>query len=411
MLIWFFSPNGQPKGHGSRIYNYSIEMVRRGHQVTIFTKSFIHRSKEEYLDDKEKVRIEIVDGIRVVWIRTQHYSGNDWKRGISELQFAWRALKIAIKMDESPDIIIGDSVPPFNGLAASIAADRKKSQFVYQIRDVWPIALVHDGSLSKNSPIYWIFRIIEKYLYRKSAGICATMPFLHQHVLDSGGDPSKITCIPNGVNLDMYPKKLSEYDGGAKKKPLVAMYVGSISFAHDVITIVKAANILKSSGENKYKFIIVGDGVKKKECEKEAAEKSLANIDFIETIPKSEVPEIQKQADIFIACVLDSKAYSFGINLNKIYDYFASGRPVIFSGKAPNDHVSISGAGFSIPPENPQYMADSLERYFEMTIDERKEMGVAAREYAEKEFDTRVLAGRFEKILLDIANKRKPEFY
>jgi len=81
------------------------------------------------------------------------------------------------------------------------------------------------------------------------------------------------------------------------------------------------------------------------------------------------------ESDILIACVTDSNSYRFGINLNKLYDYFASGRPVIFSGNAPNDPVVNSGAGFSIPPEDPNAMVIVLERFLEMTPAERIELG------------------------------------
>ena len=402
--VWFFSPNGQPKGHGSRIYNYSLELIKRGHRVTVFVKSFIHRSGEEYLFPNEKFRIEEIEGIRIVWLRSMHYYGNNWRRGVSELQFAWRAYNVAKKFTDKSDVIIGDSVPPINAFAGLKVAKRKKAAFVYQVRDVWPIALVYDGSLSKKSLTYLGFRLIEKHLYRKSQRICATMPFLHKHVLESGGDPNRITCVPNGVSLNSY-HKYEEYDGG-KNYPLVAMYVGSLSFAHDVITIIKTAKLFKEKGMDKYKFFIIGDGVNRAECERAAELNKLANVEFRDTIPKIDVPEIQNGADIFIACVLDSKAYQFGINLNKIYDYFASGRPVIFAGNAPNDHVRESGAGFSIPPENPEAMAYVLEKYLEMSPEGRKQMGIMARNYAEKVFDTRKLAGRFEKLLYEAINDK-----
>ena len=119
-------------------------------------------------------------------------------------------------------------------------------------------------------------------------------------------------------------------------------------------------------------------------------------------MPKSDVPRLQMEADILIACVLDSEAYRFGINLNKLYDYFASGRPVIFSGNAPNDPVAASGAGFSVPPENPEAMVRALQKYLEMSPAERIEMGKLARRYAEREFDVQKLADRMEEFLLQV---------
>lgn len=405
MNIWFLSAYEQPKGHTSRTFDYSQELKKRGHQVTIFTNSYYHRTHVEKLSVHEKWRIDEIDGIRVIWLRTFPYTRNDWRRGINMISFAHRTLQVARVLMDRPDVVVGDSVPPSAGWTAARIAKAKGAAFVYQVRDVWPIALVYDGGLSKNSLVYYGFRYIEKSLYRKSQRICATMPFLKQHVLESGGDPKKVTWIPNGVNLGRY-RSFADYDGG-EKLPLIAMYVGAFGIAHDVITIVKAAEILQKKGIYNYRFVIVGNGVKRPECEREASIKELSIIEFRDSVEKHDVPLLQSDSDILIACVTDSNSYRFGINLNKLYDYFASGRPVIFSGTAPNDPVADSGAGFSIPPENPYAMASALEKYLRMTPAERIDLGKRARRYAEKEFDVSVLADRMEMMLFQAVEEKK----
>jgi glycosyltransferase involved in cell wall biosynthesis len=280
----------------------------------------------------------------------------------------------------------------------------KGAAFVFEVRDVWPIALVYDGGLSRRSPVYYSFRIIEKYLYRKSQRISATMPFIHQHVSESGSNPEKVTWIPNGVDFERF-SGLEAYDGG-EKLPLVAMYVGAFGVAHDVITIVRAANILQQKGNDKYRFVIVGDGVKRPDCQREASLNALSNIEFRDPVPKKDVPRLQMESDILIASVTDSDSYRFGLNLNKMFDYLASGRPVIFSGNAPNDPVVESGAGFSIPPEDPDAMVGALERLLEMSPAERIELGKRGRRYVENEFDMRKLADRMELLLLQAIKDR-----
>jgi glycosyltransferase involved in cell wall biosynthesis len=408
MKIWNFGAYDQPKGQSSRTYDYSRELVKRGHQVTMFTSSYCHFTHEERLAPHEKWRIEEIDGIRVVWLRTIHYTGNGWKRGMNMLSNAWRSLQVVRTISEKPDVVIGASVPIMSGWAASRIARLKDAAFVFEVRDVWPVVLVDDGALSRMSPVYYFFRLIEKYLYRRSARICATMPFLHQHVSESGGNPDKVTWIPNGVNLERY-SGLKPYEGGGKL-PLVAMYVGGFGNAHDVITIVRSASILQQKGNNKFRFVLVGDGVKQSECKREALLNKLSNIEFRDPVAKSDVPQLQMGSDIQIACVLDSPAYRFGLNLNKLFDYFASGRPVIFSGNAPNDPVAESGAGFSIPPEDPEAMVGALEKYLEMSTAERIEMGKRGRRYVEKEFDIRILADRMESLLLQAIQDRESIF-
>jgi glycosyltransferase involved in cell wall biosynthesis len=397
MNVWYLSAHDQPKGQSSRTYDFSTELVKLGHKVTMFTNSYCHWTHEERLGPHEKWRIEEINGIRVVWLRTIHYTGNGVGRGMNMIWNACRSIQVARILSDTPDVVIGPSVPLGTGLAASIIAGMKGASFVFEVRDVWPIALINDGGMSKRNPVFYVFRFIEKYLYRRAHRISATMPFLFDHVSKSGSDPGKVTWIPNGVNFERF-NGYEPYDGSGIL-PLTAMYVGGFGVAHDVITMVKAAKILQAEGNNKYKFVIIGDGVKRADCEREARMNQLMNIEFRDSIPKADIPRTQMDSDILVACILDSDIYRFGLNLNKIFDYFASGRPVIFSGKAPNDPIAESGAGFSIPPENPEAMVCALKEYLEMSPADRIAMGKRGRCWVEKEFDMHLLGLRMEKLL------------
>ena len=404
MNIWYLSAHDQPRGQSSRTYDFSRELVKRGHRVRMFTNSYCHWTHVERLASHEKWRIEEIDGIRVVWLRTIHYTGNGWGRGANMVSNAWRSIQVARTLGERPDVVIGPSVPLGTGWAASQIARSKGAAFVFEVRDVWPIALVDDGGLSKRSPVYYGFRLIEKYLYRKAHRISAAMPFIYEHVAESGSNAEKVTWIPSGVDFERFPG-LEVYDGG-RQLPLVVMYVGGFGVAHDVITIVKSAKILQQRRNNNFRFVIVGDGVKRPECEREALLHGLSNIEFRDPVAKSDVPRIQMESDILIACVTDSASYRFGLNLNKLFDYFGSARPVIFSGRAPNDPVVESGAGLSIAPEDADAMVGALQRLLEMSPAERAELGKRGRRYVENQFDMRKLAGRMESLLLQAINER-----
>lgn len=405
MNIWYLSAHDQPKGHSARTYDYSCELVKRGHQVTMFTNSYCHFTHVERLAPHEKWRIEDIDGIRVVWLKTIHYTGNGWRRGANMLTNGWRSIQVAKTLTDRPDVVIGPSVPLGTGWAASRIAEVNEAAFVFEVRDVWPIILVNSGALSNRNPVYYLFRLIEKYLYRKAQLISSVLPFIYDHVSESGGLSDKVTYIPNGVNFERFSSD-KEYSGGIAL-PIVAMYVGGYSVLHDVISIVKAANILKKRGISDYRFVLVGDGDKRSECEREVLSYGLSNIEFRDPVPKSDVPLLQTEADILIACATDSPGLRFGLNSNKIYDYLASARPVIFSGNAPNDPVAESGAGFSIPPQDPEAMAGALLKFLDMSPAERIEMGKRGRRYVESEFDMRKLAVRMESLLMQAIEERR----
>ena len=90
--------------------------------------------------------------------------------------------------------------------------------------------------------------------------------------------------------------------------------------------------------------------------------------------------------DLLIATIIDSPIYEFGINMNKIYDYLASGRPIIFSGKSENDPIKDSGCGVSILPEDPLEMSKAIKEIYNMPLDERKLMGLKGFDYAKIHF-------------------------
>jgi glycosyltransferase involved in cell wall biosynthesis len=405
MNIWYLSAYDQPKGQSSRTYDFSRRLVVRGHQVTMFTNSYCHFTHVERLRSEERWRIEEMDGIRVVWLKTFHYSGNRWQRGANMLSNVLRSIQVARTFPEKPDVVIGPSVPLGTGWAALRIARMKGAAFVFEVRDIWPQALVDLGMLANGSLTYKIFRSVEKYLYREARRISAVLPLTWKHVGNSGADSSKVCWIPNGANLEQFTNTPCNSAG---LPPSTVMYVGGFSSTHDVSTILKAASILQKKGITGYRFVIVGSGWHRSDCENEARDLRLQNVEFCDPVPKSEIPNLQMHADVLIASVKNTPVYQFGINSNKIYDYLASSRPIIFSGNAPNDPVAESGAGFSIPPEDPEAMARALQKLLEMSLAERIEMGKRGRCYVENEFDIKKLAERMELLLLQaIRDKEK----
>jgi glycosyltransferase involved in cell wall biosynthesis len=371
----------------------------------MFTNSYCHFTHTERLREDERWRVEQTDGIRVIWLKTPGYTGNGWKRGLNMLWNAWRCIQVARTLDGSPDVVIGPSVPILTGWTAGHLARRRRAAFVYEVRDLWPIALVHEGALSKWSPIYFAFRLIEKSVYRTAQRISSVLPLIHDHVAKSGGDPQKVAWVPNGADLERFPPSSVAYDGGSTS-PLVAMYVGGYSVGHDVVTIVKAAGILEKRRPGAFRFLLIGNGMKREACEEEARRSSMSTVEFRDRVPKHEVPEVQTHSDVLIASITKSDSFRYGINLNKMYDYFASARPIVFSGSAPNDPIAESGAGFSVPPEDPEAMAAALERLLDMGSEGRRKLGEKGRRYVELNYDMRVLGRRMEELLLEAIKER-----
>jgi len=397
MKIWYVAAYDQPRGQSPRTWDFSVELARRGHEVTIFTNSYCHFTNREYLRCNETWRVEMIEGVRVIWLKTHPYSGNGFGRGLNMLDNVRRVLQSSRVISDSPDVVLGPSVPLFTGWAAYRLAHRYGVPFIFEVRDVWPDALVDIGGLRKNSMMYWAFRYLEKLLYRKATRISSTLPCLADHVAESGNDPSKVVWIPNGVNLESF--NIPEtYDGGVGRH-LVVMYVGGFGLDHDVPTIIRAAKILHEEGDRRFRFILIGSGVRKVQCEQEARAYQLHNLEFREPVPKTSLHQVQREADILVAAITDSKSYRFGLNLNKLCSYFASARPVLFSGNPPNDPVKDSGGGISVKAEDPRAMVEGLRQLVDKSPAERVAMGELGRSYAQSTLSMQVLGERMQAML------------
>ena len=397
MKVWYLSAYDQPGGQSTRTHDYCRELVLRGHEVTFFTNSFCHFKHTERLRADERWRIEKVDEIRVVWLKTRSYKGNGTGRGLNMLDNAIRILQASKILGDKPEVVLGPSVPILTGWAGAVLASRYRAPFIFEVRDVWPDALVDIGGLSSRSPVFYVFRYIEKMLYRRAERISSTLPYLSEHVANSGSDPAKIVYLPNGIDLTSYARDES-YDGGEGRQ-LVVMYVGGFGLDHDVITIIQAAKLLQDAGDTAFRFIVIGGGARKSEIESLVQGYKLSNLELREPIPKASIPEIQRGADILVAAITDSSSYRFGLNLNKLCAYFASGRPVLLSGNPPNDPVRDSGAGLSVAAEDPVAMAAGLRELLARGSTARIEMGERGRQYAQTMLSMESLGARMEDML------------
>lgn len=398
MRIWFISAYDAPKGNSSRTYDYAKALIERGHEVTFFTSSFDHFSRQERLERGEKFREEYIDGIRVVWLKTIPYYKSTLMRLVNMLSNTWRAYFVGKSLGyDRPDVIVGPSVPLFTGLAAYGLSKKKKCVFCFEVRDIWPQALIDLGVMSEGSAITWGLRKIEKFLYEKADHIVVVLPFAHRHIKKYGIGEGKITWIPNGVDFDRFAE-CNPYDGG-NEHLLRVMYVGRFTVAHNVETIVEAARLVNEQGyAEQIKFTLIGGGETKSHIAKLVGDMKLFNVEVRDPVKKEGIPSLLGTADVLVASVKDTPVYQFGINLNKLYDYFGSGRPVIFSGNSPNDPVKDARAGFSVPPENPGLLAGAIINMHKLPPSKRREMGGRGLTYAREHFDTRNLAIKLESV-------------
>ena len=390
---------------GTRHYDLGRELVKRGHKVTIFASGFEHGAKRYIkIKPKDKFRVEDINGVHFVWLNTIPYYSNNWRRIINMISYGARVLRV-VKKFEKPDVIIGSSMHPFAVIAAWWLAKRYKARFIFEVRDLWPQTAVEMGAIKATGIPAKILYAWEIFMYKKAEKIIVLLPNAKDYIENLGIDPQKIVWIPNGVDLERFDKP-EHFNLSAEiaksfrkyKDKFKVVYTGAHGPANGLDTVIDTVCLLSKKSEDVHLFLI-GDGPEKKKLIKKAQERAVDNITFLDPVPKSQVPVILQCSDLLMFCLRDLGIYKYGISLNKMYDYFASGKPVIMSGVAINNIIQEAKAGITVEPENPEALAKGIVKIMEMTPEERQKLGANGRAYVEKYHNSRVLADILEKIL------------
>jgi glycosyltransferase involved in cell wall biosynthesis len=390
---------------GTRHYDLGRELVKRGHKVTIFASGFDHSTKKYIkVHPKERFKVENYNGVCFIWLNTIPYYSNNWRRILNMISYGVRVLSVCRRI-EKPNVIIGSSVHPFAVLAAWWLARKYKARFIFEVRDLWPQSAIDMGVIkAKGIPAKMLY-LWEKLMYKRAKKLIVLMPDAKSYLKKRGIDPQKIIWIPNGVDLEQFnnPEHLNQPYEIAKafekyKDKFKVVYTGAHGPANGLETMIEAAYFLFKKSVDIH-FFLIGDGPEKKKLIKKAQKGVVDNITFLDPVPKSQVSAILQRADLLMFCLRNLDIYKYGISLNKMYDYLASGKPVIMSGDTVNDVVREAGAGITVEPENPEALAKGILKIQKMTLKEREKLGANGRAYVEKYHSTRVLGDILEKIL------------
>lgn len=386
----------------TRHFALAKPLVGRGHEVTILASSFQHWTRQETLPpDAGDVAVEVQDGVRFVWVRTPPYRRNGLARIGNMLAFARRALAADVQARlGSFDVVMGSSPPLFAAWSAARLASRLGVPFVLEVRDLWPASLVHLGRVGPRHPLVWALRRLERWLYRRATAIVSVLPDAAESIAAAGGRREAIVWIPNGVDLALLPRADAPRPPAVQEGTFTVMYAGAHNLANELDVVLAAAGLLlRSDLGDRVRFVFVGDGPEKARLREVAATMGLSNVAFEDPLPKREVYGRLAAADAYVLALQDLPLYRHGISVNKLYDYLALGRPVIFAAASSNNPVYEADAGISVLPGDPAALSGAVRALVQATPEERARMGRNGRAFIERYHDCAALAIRLERVL------------
>lgn len=396
--IWLVNYYSYPPGTSSwrRHYDLGKELLKYGYNIDIIGGSFVHDRKKHILNKNEKYRIENHEGLKYHILNGISYSGS-LMRILSMIEFMIKVFFYEKKLKVKPDIIYCSCPHPFNGLISLYLSKKYKCKFILEIRDLWPETWVEMGAITRKSLIYKFFAWIEKLLYKKADKIITLMPGAFMYIEKLGIPKEKVEWVSNGVDLEEFDKNyFKEPVYKFDKSKFNITYTGSIGIANALEELFEIAKDLR---EENIMFNIIGDGPLKDKYINYCRENNINNVKFYNPISKDKIPAILRESEVLMTFTKNSNLYKYGISPNKLFEYLASFKPIIFSGNVYNDVVKISNCGISVEAENKEKLKKAFSKICNFSQNKKEELGQNGRGYLEKNFTNKVLTNKLLKIL------------
>lgn len=394
-FLYFHQHFSTPRGStGTRSYEMARSLVAHGHEVTMVCGTY--GGGETGLSDPFVAgrRSGLVDGIRVVELDLA-YSNSDGflKRAWLFMKFAGRSVGIALREDY--DVVFATTTPLTAGIPGIFARWLRRKPFVFEVRDLWP-ELPREMGVITNPLILGAMSVLEWVSYRSATRCVGLSPGIVDGIARLGVTRDRIALVPNGCDLEIFA---AEQEGWRPPEvapdDLLAAFTGTHGIANGLDSVLDAAAELKRRGREDIKLVLIGQGKLKPELQARAAREGLDNVVFHAPVSKTKLAGLMAETDVGMQILANVPAFYYGTSPNKFFDYIASGLPVL------NNYpgwlaqmIKDEHCGFAVPPDDPIAFADALEQAA-ADRDALRAMGGNARRLAEREFDRRILAGRF----------------
>jgi glycosyltransferase involved in cell wall biosynthesis len=405
--IWLVNhyANSPDEPGDARHWSHARELMRRGHRVTVISSSFHHLKHEQMKSvSRHQTVYQEVGGVPFVWIPTVAYQTDSILRVAGFFEFGYKVWRRnwAARLFP-PDLVVGSSPHPFAALGAERLATHYGVPFVLELRDAWPYVLTEVGGYSPFHPFIVLVDRTMRFLYKRAARIILFSRDSVGELEKMGGDPKKVVWVPHGVDLTLTP----EPGPAPSDKVFTVKYIGAHNQWNSLDTILDAAKYLQENGVQGVEFRFIGDGVRKPFLKARAEIEEIRNVHFDDPVPKNQIAKVLHDADAFILNNRVDGVSKRWMSFNKIYEYLAARRPVIFGSCTEINPVQESGAGLLVEAGNHVQIAEAVATLAGMTREHLDAMGLRGRMHIEKNYSIKAIVNMFEAMALELAGRNR----
>lgn len=383
-----------------RINDLVVELVKRGHEVTVLTGHPNYPEGKIFPEFKSNAEsYGDYGGARVVRVPL-------FPRGVGSLRLMLNYLSFALSASvlgpwklrgKAFNVIFVCQLSPVTvGIPAAILRTLKSAPIVFWILDLWPESLRAVGVV--RSPILLKgVGLLVSFIYRHCDLILAQSKSFIPEIEKYCSSNRRIEYFPS------WSESVFDFSTTipAPEIPLASgvfdvMFAGNIGDAQDFPAILRAAEALKD--DRRIRWLVVGDGRAAAWVRQEVEQRGLTDsVLMLGRYPLERMPSFYTHADALLVSLRDEPIFSMTIP-GKLQSYLAAGKPVLamLDGEGA-DLVQRSGAGLACRAGDGRSLADAVLKLALMSDEERKMMGNKALEVNKSEFDRATLISKLER--------------
>lgn len=389
------------------------DLVSRGHETTVLTGFPNYPAGSIFPGYTGKwLKREQIDGIHVLRVPLiPRRRGRALNLMVNYLSFALSATLAVpfLRKNDFDVILVFEPSPITVGIPAIIAKWLKRAPIVFWVQDLWPESLIATRAI-KNELALGLVRRLVRFIYRHSDLILVQSKGFIEQVRRLAPSDKRIEYLPNPADSFYVPNSADNVaDENAVLRPgFRIIFGGNFGVAQDLYTVIGAAERTKHLPD--IKWILIGDGRMRPEIEAEIVRRGLDDtIQVIGPYPPERMPAFYAQSDALLVTLRRDEAFAITIP-SKVQAYLASARPILAAVDGETARIiEEARAGICSPAGEPQALANAAIRLFEMSPAERKAMGVAGREYFDREFSRKHVIERLETSLQQVQEREQAQ--
>lgn len=393
-----------PQEAGStRAFHICEELVLRGHEVVVITGR--KRGQRRWIQKSA------VEGMTIWSVR------NQYSNEMGRLGRAWSFLKFMVASTaillalRDLDVVFATSTPLSVAVPALCRKLLKRTPFVFEVRDLWPEALIQLGAVRRGVTV-GILRALEKAAYTHAEHVIALSPGMRDGVIAKGIPPQKVSMIPNMAKCEIFgvhaiPRR-SVALGKKERSPFRVVYFGALGISNDLDYLLDVAALTEGPSQGDIEYWIIGDGAEGERLSERAVDERIASVKFFGRRPLLETAKLVSQCHLSVVLFRNIPILRTN-SPNKLFDSLSAGLPVVVNSDGwTRTLVEEAGCGLFSDPESPTDLATIIMDLHRREV-ERRRMGEAARRLAEGSYDVGVLCPQVVKVVEEVvAPQEKP---